>query len=130
MTVNSKNQALFSKIMYIYSYIYIIVGVLFYFFHHVLEAILKLQASPDRFWVALATSMMMMLGFTAWQSAKRPNDDAYIKLHMLSKGVSVLGFVLAALLEGQNYIAYSVGAVTDGSILMMVWWLNRGHRVV
>lgn len=74
--------------------------------------------------------MMMMLGFIARQSAKNPDDEAYIKLHLLSKGVSTGGFLLAALLEGQYYLAYAVGAVTDGSIFIMVWWLARRLRVV
>jgi hypothetical protein len=130
MASDSKKRALFSTVMYMYSYIYVIVGVLFYLFHGFLEEILNLQSAPDRFWVALTTSMMMMLGYVARQSAKKPDDQAYIKLHLLSKGVSTVGFVLAALFEGQYYLAYAVGAVTDGSIFIMVWWLARRLRVV
>jgi hypothetical protein len=114
----------FTTVMKIYTGIYIVVGIFFFVFHAELAQLLMMQPAPNRFWVTLTVSMMAMLAYVAWQSSQRPRERAFVHVHLLSKTVSVAGFLLSFVLDPAVW-AYLVGAVTDFSIILVVLFFYR-----
>lgn len=116
--------------MKVFAFMYFVVGLLFFFMPEetfylinigpkVFGTFQEIPVPVERFWLVLATSMMAMLSLTALLSSQNPHVKGYLLLHMLSKSVSVAGF-LYSFIRFQKYFAYLVGAVTDFSILVLV----------
>lgn len=114
-----KKTAEFVKVMQVFAVIYAAVGLFFFMLHAVLAQWLRMEAAPNRFWVVLTLSMMLMLSFLSWQSSRKPNDAAFVHCHLLSKAVSVTGFLISYALEPAVW-GHIVGAVTDGAVFITV----------
>jgi hypothetical protein len=82
----------------------------------------------ERFWLVLAVSMVSMLSAISFLAAKSPQIRGYAFVHVLSKVVSVLGF-LYVFRNHQPYFAYLVGVITDAPIAVIVAFvtLTRGE---
>ena len=117
----------FERFMKIMSIIYALVGLGFYFGHSILENILALETAPNLFWLTLTGSMMAMLSCLSWLSSLEPNNPAYVQVHLLSKSMSVLGFIVANFIDQQR-IGYFVGAGVDLTILLVVFFSYRMYR--
>ncbi|MEK6704784.1 MAG: hypothetical protein AABZ06_03265 [Bdellovibrionota bacterium] len=75
----------------------------------------------DRFWLVLAVSMMAMLSALSFLSAEDPANRGYPFVHLLSKLVSLGGFIAMFFLYGR-YFAYLVGAFVDLLLALIVLW--------
>ncbi|MBI2605408.1 MAG: hypothetical protein HYW49_04935 [Deltaproteobacteria bacterium] len=106
--------------------LYLAGGLVFLFLPDVVSRVLGLAPPLDRFWVALSVSMMAMLAYLSRESSRDPANAACVKAHLLSKGASVAGFLLAYLALDRPLAAYLVGAGVDLAILLSVWRLWRG----
>lgn len=114
-----RKTADFVKVMKAFALIYAAVGFFFFVLHAVLAQWLKMEAAPNRFWVVLTLSMMLMLSFLSWQSSRRPSETAFVQCHLLSKFVSVSGFLISFALE-PAVMGHIVGAITDGAVFLTV----------
>lgn len=121
---NSQAEAQFIAVMKVFSVIYAVGGVLFYAFHSLMTQLLQMPGSQDHFWVALATSMMAMLSYLSWLSSKHPHEKAFVQIHMLSKTVSVTGFLIGFALDHALW-GYLVSAVTDSAVIVIVLYFYR-----
>lgn len=119
VAVRTKKTADFSKVMKAFAVIYAAVGLFFFLLHAVLAQWLRMEAAPNRFWVVLTLSMMLMLSFLSWQSSRRPQERAFVHCHLLSKAVSVTAFLVSYALEPAVW-GHIVGAVTDGAVFATV----------
>ena len=133
MKVTEKRYSTICKCLAV---IYFFAGAIFFLFPHELAsginfalalvpalARLPQMAGPDeKFWLTLTFSMMMMLVFICLQNANRPRDYAWAHIHLLSKGLSTLGFIFS-LVFLEHYGAYLVGAITDGALFVFVAYL-------
>jgi drug/metabolite transporter (DMT)-like permease len=115
----------FSISMRFLSVIYGFVGLLFIFFHKLLLNILQMEPAPNRFWLVLSLSMMVMLSFVSWKSSKDPSNKTLIDVHLLSKITSTTTFLLCFALE-QHLWGYLVGAAVDFSVACFVFLISRG----
>ena len=104
------------------SLIYPLVGLFFYFEEQWLGTLLGFEASPPGLWLSLTVSMMFMLGYCAWQTArvikKNIQDKTWFVLHLISKGTSVLFFILSFV--SAPHLFYGIGACVDGAIFILV----------
>ena len=109
-----------------FSWLYLAGGLAFLLMPNVVSHVLVLASPIDRFWVALSVSMMAMLAYLSRESSRDPANTACVKAHLLSKTVSVAGFLFAYLIVDRPLAAYLVGAGVDLAILLSVWRLWRG----
>lgn len=114
----------FAAAMRGFSWLYLAGGLAFLLLPGVVSRVLGLAPPMDRFWVALSVSMMAMLAFLSRESSRDPANAACVKAHLLSKAVSVAGFLFAYLVADRPLSAYLVGAGVDFTILLSVWWLR------
>ena len=120
----SPAEAQFVAVMKFFCVLYAVGGVLFYAFHSLMTQLMQMPGSQDHFWVALATSMMAMLSYLSWFSSQRPHEKAFVQIHMLSKTVSVTGFLLGFMLD-HGLWGYLVSAVTDAGVIVVVLYFSR-----
>jgi hypothetical protein len=113
--LGGSRKAEFVAVMKVLAVIYAAVGFLFFGLHALLAQTLGMEAAPNRFWVVLTLSMMLMLSYLAWQSSRRPEEKAFVHCHLLSKAVSVTGFVVSFALDAAVW-GHIVGAVTDAAV--------------
>jgi hypothetical protein len=121
----------FAWVMRIFAFIYLVGGVMFFFMPgetfyliNVGPKVFKMfEEIPDRmeerFWVVLATSMMAMLMVLSLYSSIYPKVKSYVLTHMVSKAVSVTGFIYL-FIRHRPYFAYLLGAVTDSGVIVIV----------
>ncbi len=94
------------------------------------------QAAPvllggERFWLVLTASMMatitglVVVSYHALARGAVHEYQSAVRVLMLSKAVSTLGFLLCLVLAAPSSI-YCAGALIDGSILGITW--GRYHR--
>jgi hypothetical protein len=120
----------FQWVMRIFIFIYF-VGAMFFFFMpnelfylinigpRVLKIYEEIAVPSERFWLVLATSMMVMLLVTSAYSSRYPKIKGYAMIHLASKATSVAGF-LYCFLTVQPAFAYLLGAVTDSLVFVVV----------
>ena len=116
-------------LMRILGVVYALVGILFFFFPKevfylinvgprlfatagVAPSLLPIPDQTESFWLVLATSMMAMLSALSFLAAESPKVRGYALVHVLSKTVSVAGFIFL-FLNDTRYFAYLVGVATD-----------------
>lgn len=120
----------FVWVMRFFSLIYLGVGSLFFFkpvfiFDLInigpknLKLFLEVPYSSESFWLVLTASMMAMLCLLSICSSLYPKSKSYIFIHLVSKTVSVTGFIYCFFTQTQ-YFAYLVGAVTDTWVALVV----------
>jgi O-antigen/teichoic acid export membrane protein len=122
-----KKTAEFVAVMRAFAVIYAAVGLFFFGLHAYLARTLGMEAAPNRFWVVLTLSMMMMLSYLSWQSSKRPAEKAFVHCHLLSKFVSVTGFLVSFALDPATW-GHIVGAVTDAAVFVTVLFFYLRSR--
>lgn len=116
--------------MRFFAILYLLCGVFFFFrpaavFHilnvgpKIFEALVEIPPQAESFWLVLATSMMAMLCVTSFYSSLYPRAKGYVMVHVVSKAVSISGF-LFLFLHQQRYFAYIAGAVIDALIVLVV----------
>ncbi len=117
------------------SVVYLVGGLIFFFlpkelfyFINVVPTVFHIgnpvSESSEYFWLALATSMMIMLSLISFLSYKTKSAEtlkALMSVHALSKITSTLGFLLLAL-KGHVF-AYWSGIITDFPLFLIVIWL-------
>ena len=121
---DTQNVAQFAAVMKFFCVLYAVGGILFYAFHSLMTQLMQMPGSQDHFWVTLATSMMAMLSYLSWLSAKHPHEKTYVQVHMLSKTVSVTGFLLGFLLD-HGLWGFLLSAVTDFAVIVIVLFFYR-----
>ena len=114
-----KAESQFKAVMRFFCVLYAVGGLLFYTFHSLMTSLMQIQGAQDHFWVALGTSMMAMLSALSWFSSKHPHEKSYVQIHMLSKVVSIVGFLLAFFLDN-GHVAFLGCAVLDASVVVVV----------
>jgi hypothetical protein len=78
-----------------------------------------LQPSGNSFWLVLAVTMMLMLVISAIKAQLDiVNNIFYVKLIIIAKLSSTIGFLIAFLLQDSSF-AYLAGAATDGLIFII-----------
>ena len=85
----------------------------------VFKAFQEIPMPSERFWVALSTSMTMMLSVTSFYSSLYPKIKGFVLIHIVSKVVSVAGFIYL-FLRHAPYFAYILGAVVDSGVILIV----------
>lgn len=79
----------------------------------------------EHFWQVLAVSLLAVLIFSAVEALKDIRQNlAFVRLIILSKLVTTIGFLLAFVLDGP-YFAYIAGMVIDLMILLLTWFCYR-----
>ncbi len=106
------------------TFVYALGAIAFFFGQEILGQLLLMPVSTERFWVALAVSMMAMLSFISWKSSRRPGNPAWVQVHLLSKAVSVAGFLIAFVFY-ESLPAYFFSGALDAAILAAVYFLHR-----
>ena len=120
----------FVWVMRIFAFMYFVTAVLFFFMPDevfyminigpkVFKTFEEIPMASEHFWLALATSMMVMLIVTAIFSSLYPEVKGYVVIHLASKLTSVAGF-LYFFIKHHHYSAYLTGAVTDAVIFVLV----------
>lgn len=122
------NHSIYVKAMKVFTVIYAGGAAAFFFFHNIVAGLLQFDPTATPFWVVLATSMMAMLSYLSWQSSKHPSVRAFYTCHMISKSVSVIGFLYYYLMTDFN-IAFLIGAITDSAVIVIVTLLARKNAV-
>lgn len=131
MKMNNR-QIMLMKITKVLSFTYFVAGCTFLFLTNPLIAamnvlhsllpeslgLLPANQSPDHFWIFLVFSMMMMLVFSCRQISLRPFDLSWHQIHILSKGISSLGFILGFFLHSPS-VAYLIGFSTDFPLFLV-----------
>ncbi|MBI3543873.1 MAG: hypothetical protein HY075_11425 [Deltaproteobacteria bacterium] len=121
----------FVWVMRIYAVIYFVGALLFFFMPEEIFYLInvgprvfkiydEIPMPSEHFWVALSTSMMMMLCFASVYSSVYPKIKGFIGIHMVSKITSVIGFTYLFLHGPQHGFAYLFGAITDSSVIVVV----------
>lgn len=116
--------------MKIFAFVYFAVGLLFFFMPEetfylinigpkVFKIFEEIPPPSEHFWIVLTTSMMAMLSAVSLLASMNPRVKGFVMIHLLSKGVSVAGF-LYCFFKYEPYFAYLVGAITDLSIFILV----------
>ncbi len=84
-----------------------------------------LSLPSENFWQVLAVSMMAVITVAAIKAARdiRQNID-YVKLIIISKFVSSLGFAVCFFTDGA-FFAYLAGFVIDFSIFILTLWCYK-----
>ena len=102
--------------------IYPIFGLAFYFGEATLGSFLGFDHSNHAFWKSLTVSMMFMLGYTAWRTArtveKGVRDKSWFIIHLISKATSV--FFFAVSFVRSPHVFYLVGAGVDSLVFVFV----------
>ncbi len=81
-----------------------------------------LQLPAEHFWQVLAVALLVVLTYAAFVAQRDVRQNlSFVKIIIVSKLASVIGFVLAFVLDGP-YFAYLAGAVIDFIILAMTWF--------
>ncbi len=79
----------------------------------------------ERFWQVLAVSLLVVLIFAAVEALQDIRQNlAFVKLIIVSKLATTVGFLLAAVLHGP-FFAYIAGMVIDLIILLLTWFCYR-----
>lgn len=79
----------------------------------------------ERFWNVLAVSLLVVLIFSAIEALKDIRQNlAFVKLIVISKLATTIGFLLAAILHGP-FFAYIAGMAIDFIILLLTWFCYR-----
>lgn len=112
---------------------YLLLGLVFFFFHNELfylinvgPKILKItEAIPepveDLFWLVQAVSLMILLSAICFLAAESPGKRGYTVLHLLAKSVSITGFIYV-FVHHHPYFAYATGAAMEILITIFVLW--------
>lgn len=86
---------------------------------------MPLPPSSERFWLVLAVVMMVMLVFSAFKAQQDiVKNISYVKLIILAKFSSTVGFMTAFLLLNQSF-AYLAGAAIDGLLCIIIFFAFR-----
>ena len=120
----------FVWVMRIFAFIYFVGAILFFFMPEetfylinvgprVLKMCEEIPMPSERFWAALATSMMAMLLVSSLYSSLYPHVKGFVLIHVVSKAVSVTGFTYL-FASHHRYFAYALGAATDTMVLLTV----------
>ncbi|OFZ11596.1 MAG: hypothetical protein A2Z20_03160 [Bdellovibrionales bacterium RBG_16_40_8] len=117
----------YQNVMKIFTIIYILGAAFFFFLHNFIAELLGFTTTQMPFWVVLATSMMAMLSYISWQSSKTPASRELFMCHMLSKSVSVAGFIYYFFMTSFVW-AFLIGAITDAAVIVIVasFYQRRG----
>jgi len=77
--------------------------------------------STEKFWLILAVSLMTVLVISAIKAqANIVKNIFYVKIIILSKLASTIGYVTAFLMLEHSF-GYLVGAIVDGTIMIITW---------
>lgn len=81
--------------------------------------------STERFWLILTVALMTVLIISAIKAQQSViKNTAYVKIIIISKLTSTIGFVAAFLFLNYSF-AYLAGAAIDGFILFVTWFAYR-----
>ncbi len=132
---------IFKFSMYILSLLYL-GGALFFFFipdgvYYILNfppIFLKIlnplpEKNSDFFWLPLVASLMIILSFLAYLSAKEPKNKPLINLHIISKLISSLCY-LYLFIFSSHIFGYLVGFVLDFFICLYVLYLKMSIATI
>lgn len=88
-----------------------------------------LEPSNEKFWLVLGLAMMAVIIVAAIKAQLNiiKNSD-YVKLIILAKLASTIGFFVSFIIHDRSF-AYLAGALIDGIILFITWWLFRRATV-
>lgn len=85
-------------------------------------------APPDRFFSALACSLLVLLALLAYSAQSDPRRRlAAIRAILVSKIISS-GIYAVSYLADAHYFAYVVGAIIDGTIFAVTYYYYRRAR--
>ncbi len=89
-----------------------------------------LEDSSERFWLVLATSMMVMLTVCCFGAAANPGNRILAWIVMAAKLCSSVGYLYSFIVD-ERLFGYLVGFVTDFPIFLGVgWFALRAFRAL
>jgi hypothetical protein len=83
----------------------------------------KMPQSSEHFWLPLAASLMALLAYLSFLSARKPEQTEFAWGHVLSKLVSSLTY-LYLFLRTEHLSGYLIGFVVDLPIALLVIWMT------
>ena len=129
----SRDTLRYINSMKFFGVVYIAVGLAFFFIPNQLFYVMNLPTklgllepiaeSAERFWLVMTSAMMAMLAALSFLAAESPGIRGYALVHILSKTVSIAGFLYAFINHG-HCLAYLIGAATDLPIALYVTWIT------
>lgn len=131
-------QSCFRKLMGFYTMAFAICGALFLLvpitiikFLNTLgsfQSILApLEPSPQRFWVVLTVSMMVMITVLSYRVFKNPGDTVSLSILILSKATSSTLYFLLLIFEARAF-PYLVGFIVDGVICLSFLYVKKNTQ--
>jgi len=94
-----------------------IVGKTIFHWHHE-----WLPPPTEHFWQVLSVSLLIVLTYVAFEAQRDIRQNfSFVKIIILSKIVTTLGFLCAFIFDGV-YFVYLSGMIIDLSVLLLTWF--------